>query len=660
MWLILIAKKVDISHMVLVLALVTAAKAVALATTPGLDPITMVSMWNQRKGLGPSIEFLASEDNLDPNWHPEMVDIMDFARNVKVNAATIGDQRLGEFFHCASLLIPLYAPRATELAFFGSEAVSLATAAPISDCFEIAYYCVRNSVLHPRFRGLPPLHTMIWLGENENAHNQRDPLNLGLEMQLGYHKLTLTLLKAAWKRATKLVMERRTTIIKELLAADTEKISGERLVEIIETTPLDSSSDIQIQSDFLPILKEVLGRVPKVLAEAAEAAEVDAEAASTLPTTESEAPQEEAALLQEEASPVAPQKESAPFASFRTEDGAGRMGQTSFSPMVTTPLVVSASTEPSPVVSEPCMASFRTEDGAGRMGQTSFSPMVITPLVVSASTEPTPVVSGPCMASFRSGFGAGYVGQTSFTRAALPSVPPEPSASKDATTSAAAEASRKTLLQLDDDTLASVSRAIMGRLDIVDLIGENTAYEVAEKVREALLDPETVERLMAVRRFVEDDTAEFPPAPLESAVSGPLYGQSAVSRPLYGQINGNLSFWMRRQVNTITTTAVDLLMSERELAAYSEDMDIPRNGEAARKKAVHHLAKPTVDQVHHSATSADLGSCIVDHDHTRLRRRATDHDSLVCFLDPSSPPLDQVQQSIKSTTRPCQQSRSNA
>lgn len=38
-------------------------------------------------------------------------------------------------------------------------------------------------------------------------------------------------------------------------------------------------------------------------------------------------------------------------------------------------------------------------------------------------------------------------------------------------------------LKLDDNTLASVSRAIMGRLDVVDLVGRNTAYEVAERVR---------------------------------------------------------------------------------------------------------------------------------------------------------------------------------
>lgn len=37
-------------------------------------------------------------------------------------------------------------------------------------------------------------------------------------------------------------------------------------------------------------------------------------------------------------------------------------------------------------------------------------------------------------------------------------------------------------LKLDDETLRAVSRTIMGRLDIVDLVGKNTAYEVAERV----------------------------------------------------------------------------------------------------------------------------------------------------------------------------------
>jgi hypothetical protein len=56
----------------------------------------------------------------------------------QTNAATTGDQRLGEFLHLASLLIPLYSPRAAELAFFGKDGVSLATSASLGDCFQIA------------------------------------------------------------------------------------------------------------------------------------------------------------------------------------------------------------------------------------------------------------------------------------------------------------------------------------------------------------------------------------------------------------------------------------------------------------------------------------------------------------------------------------------
>eukprot|EP00983_Pelagomonas_calceolata_P117751 1160443-Pelagomonas_calceolata.AAC.3 len=43
------------------------------------------------------------------------------------------------------------------------------------------------------------------------------------------------------------------------------------------------------------------------------------------------------------------------------------------------------------------------------------------------------------------------------------------------------------LLQLSDDAIASVARAIMGRLDIVDLVGRNTADEFAERVSSSRL-----------------------------------------------------------------------------------------------------------------------------------------------------------------------------
>lgn len=97
----------------------------------------------------------------------------------------VGDEPLGEWFHVASLLLPLYAPRAYELEAYGPDGASLATAHPIADAFEIAYFCVRNSTLHPRFRALPPLHTYIHLGYDAAWRNQRDPLAKGLDEELG-------------------------------------------------------------------------------------------------------------------------------------------------------------------------------------------------------------------------------------------------------------------------------------------------------------------------------------------------------------------------------------------------------------------------------------------------------------------------------------------
>ena len=44
-------------------------------------------------------------------------------------------------------------------------------------------------------------------------------------------------------------------------------------------------------------------------------------------------------------------------------------------------------------------------------------------------------------------------------------------------------------VQLSDDAVASVSRAIMGRLDIVDLVGRNTADEFAERVSASMQRP---------------------------------------------------------------------------------------------------------------------------------------------------------------------------
>ena len=101
------------------LALITAAKAVTFALTPGMERLKFATLWSQRKGVGPYVEFVLSEESLDPNVHPEEMDVLDWRTDFKTNAVEVKGGRMGEFYHLASLLLPLYAPRAAEVAFFG-------------------------------------------------------------------------------------------------------------------------------------------------------------------------------------------------------------------------------------------------------------------------------------------------------------------------------------------------------------------------------------------------------------------------------------------------------------------------------------------------------------------------------------------------------------
>lgn len=117
------------------------------------------------------------------------------------------------------------------------------------------------------------------------------------------------------------------------------------------------------------------------------------------------------------------------------------------------------------------------------------------------------------------------------------------------------------------ETLIAVSRAIMGRLDLVDLVGKETAYEAAERVRDALLNPQVTERLKAVRRYVEgDETVPFPPEPLDAQISGPAFGN----------MGGTLEFWKQRRFRTVSWSAAEMLYTERQMKWFRGDMDIPK------------------------------------------------------------------------------------
>jgi hypothetical protein len=50
----------------------------------GLHP-QFVTLWSRRRGLGPYVQFTDSDESLDPNWHPEQIEIMDRQTNFKVS-----------------------------------------------------------------------------------------------------------------------------------------------------------------------------------------------------------------------------------------------------------------------------------------------------------------------------------------------------------------------------------------------------------------------------------------------------------------------------------------------------------------------------------------------------------------------------------------------
>ena len=68
----------------------TATKAVAFAVTPGMERIKFATLWSQRRGIGPYVEFVRSEESLDPEVHPEMMEVVEWKTNYKVRARGAG------------------------------------------------------------------------------------------------------------------------------------------------------------------------------------------------------------------------------------------------------------------------------------------------------------------------------------------------------------------------------------------------------------------------------------------------------------------------------------------------------------------------------------------------------------------------------------------
>jgi cell division protease FtsH len=260
-------------------------------------------------------------------------------------------------------------------------------------------------------------------------------------------------------------------------------VSGARVVEVIESTPLEEGHGIAIESDILPVVRQVLGKVPGVIAAA---------------------------------------------------DGQLRLKR-------------SGKKKKEEEEAEPAVSA---AGGAG-------------------------AGAGAALASFSSG-GAGRAGDASFRQR-----PAAASASASASATPTTADADDDFVVLDDDTLRMVSRAVLGRTDVRDLIGRATAYDAAERARDILLDARTLERIRAVRRYVEDATAELGPGASGDSRSGAERGSAPfppeplaedVPQPVYGAVWAPLEAWVRRARRGVATMeALDLLFTERQKELYAAD-----------------------------------------------------------------------------------------
>ena len=206
-------------------ALVEAARAVAFALTPGLPEIQYVTI-RPRGGVQARILFVPQEPRSDGGtWH-SLADV-----GMKTNATRI-TKPLSQYELCCELMTPLYVPRCCEELIYGQDGVTLLTSKEISKAGALAKWLVVDSKLHPSSRS-SPMMTNMYLGDKE------DPTTSWQDTS--HDDNIMSLQRGAYVRAWKLVNERRQVIeqvAEELCSTNDETVSGERLVELLENTPI--------------------------------------------------------------------------------------------------------------------------------------------------------------------------------------------------------------------------------------------------------------------------------------------------------------------------------------------------------------------------------------------------------------------------------------
>lgn len=390
-------------------ALVQAGRAVAFALTPGLPPVERVSI-TPRAGAMSQILFVPQEfGKFGDQWHQLN------HSPTKVNAvAPMSGEPLTTFELCCGLLVPLYAARATEEVLFGKQGVTLGTSKEVSRAGDLARYLVVGSSLHPKFRDSPVLYAMRMGG-------RRDPTTRDLEGM--FEPFIKQMLEAAHAKALRLVQQHRDAIeqvAEEMLnrtggAPGAEAVTGQRLIEIVEATPL---------APVLPVDSE--GR-PNPAAEAGH--------------------------------------------SF-TE-------------------ALSRTLEPAPRAATAGQVAF-AHNGPGRPGSAAFA-RGHGAADASSSGSHAQQANG----SFEQVVVAGD-GEPSTVAAALGEL-------------------------LGDEELSNAMQVVIGRKDLLEMIGPQSALLKADQVKRQLLgSPEAIDRLKAVRSFgTSANGAAFPPPPPSEQFAGP-------------------------------------------------------------------------------------------------------------------------------------------
>ena len=221
-------------------------------------------------------------------------------------------------------------------------------------------------------------------------------------------------------------------------------------MRLIETTPLDDASEFEIESDFMPILKEVrckmncgcIIKVYKDLIRSHEAPDMDdcppsAICPHIIPYSQPQVLGKVPNIILEGAKAV--------------DNDLKRSESTS-------PATTAAGSDDVSATSA-ATASFPIEGGSGRSGQVSFDRT--KPQANREISAALAVATFPASSIGRSGI-------VSFERRPVPG--PEADAAE-ASTGLDSEEPPAPPIKIDDETLEAVSRAIMGRLDIVDLVG---------------------------------------------------------------------------------------------------------------------------------------------------------------------------------------------